>query len=317
MSKKLIAVASAAAIALSALVGVAPAQALVYSGTSMPADGLLVTGTVSRSGDGTLAVPYLVPVPSSGIATSSTMMRFALSTTVSRAFTVTSTSGIKLLDAVANTTNKYTAASGSASYNGTTNATGQAEFYAFPTSTTRGVVTITIDGDITQVYVTGTEGTAYNLVSVTLPTFELSKAGVVVGVITDMFGNPIVTGTPTVTTTVVGTGSPSDVDLAYSTTSKRWEGTVTPGATAGQIAVQVALTVSATDAQKAAFGEPKTNFFGVQTIATTKTVAELTTEVNTLKAAVATLTADYNALVKRWNKRVADKKAPKKKVATK
>jgi hypothetical protein len=310
MSKKLIAVAAASALALSALVGVAPASALPYSGTSMPADGLLVTGTVARSGDGSLSVPYLVPVPSSGIATSATMMRFALSTTASRAFTVSSTSGIKLLDAVANSTNKYTAASGSASYSASTNATGQAEFFAFPTSTTKGVVTITIDGDVTQVYVTGTEGTAYDLGAVTLPTFELSKAGVVVGVITDAFGNPIVTGTPTVTTTVVGTGSPAKVDLAYSSTTKRWEGTVTPGSVAGTLAVQVALTVSATDAQKAAFGEPNTTFFGTQAIASTKTVAELTT-------ALAALTVDYNKLAARWNKLVASKKAPKKTVATK
>jgi outer membrane murein-binding lipoprotein Lpp len=46
-------------------------------------------------------------------------------------------------------------------------------------------------------------------------------------------------------------------------------------------------------------------------------VTTLTAQVATLTASVTKLTADYNALADRWNKRVADKKAPKKAVTKK
>jgi hypothetical protein len=309
MSKKLIAVASAAAVALSALVGVAPATAMPYAGDTQPAaaNSLLVTSTVARTGAGTLADPYVVSVPSSGLATSSTMVRFALSATASRAFTVTSTSGIKLLDAVANTTNKYTAASGAATLSGTTNASGSGEFYAFPTSTTKGVVTITFDSDITQVYIEGTAGVAYDIGAVTLPSLEPSKAGVIVAVVTDAFGNAITSLAETLTVTRVGTAaSVAAVDVKYSTTSKRFEGEVTAGATAGQLAVGLTIAgLTATTAQKAAFGDPNNTYFGIIQVAAAKTVAQLTAEITALQTQLAaTVTkARFNKLVKRWNKK--------------
>jgi outer membrane murein-binding lipoprotein Lpp len=46
----------------------------------------------------------------------------------------------------------------------------------------------------------------------------------------------------------------------------------------------------------------------------TSSIAE---QVTALTAQVATLKADYNALAAKWNKRVASKTAPKKKVALK
>jgi hypothetical protein len=60
-----------------------------------------------------------------------------------------------------------------------------------------------------------------------------------------------------------------------------------------------------------AFGTPVgTQFFAVNAV-------DLAAQVTALTAQVAALTADYNALAAKWNKRVTDKKAPKKKVATK
>jgi outer membrane murein-binding lipoprotein Lpp len=103
--------------------------------------------------------------------------------------------------------------------------------------------------------------------------------------------------------------------------------------------------LTATTAQKAAFGNPNNTFFGIITVAAAKTVAEweaqvatltaeraalttqvgtlttqvgtLTTQVTALTASVTALTADYNALATKWNNRVELKKAPKKKVALK
>jgi hypothetical protein len=316
MSKKLIAVASASAIALSALVGIAPATALPVQYTNSDgASNILVTGTVSRGNNvGSIATPYLVNVPSSGLATSATMVRFVVSSDVkSRPLSVTTTSGIKLLDKVADSTNKYTAASGSGSWTSTTDASGAAEFWAFPTTTTKGSITINLDGDITMLYMTGIVGPAYDIGAVTLPSLEPSKEGVIVAVVTDAFGNAVdVDDNQSLTVTRVGTGATvAPVDVAYSATSKRWEGTVTAGATAGQLAVGLTISgLTATDAQKAAFGAPNNTYFGIITVGAAKTVAELTAEVNALKA-------DYNKLAARWNKLVASKKAPKKTVATK
>jgi len=307
MSKKLIAVAAAAALALTGLVAVAPATAMPFSGTEQGAgNSLMVTGSVARGAGtvGTLASPYTVDVPSSGLATSATTMRFALSATAARAFTVTATSGIKLLAAVTNTT--AVVLTGSDTLVGTTDSSGIAEFFAYPTSTTRGVVTLTFDGDITQVYITGNVGPAYDIGAVTLPVFELSKAGVVVAVVTDAFGNAVDSDdNQSLTVTRVGTGSPTSTDVQYSATSKRWEGTVTPGATAGQLAISMKIAgLSASTAQKAAFGDPNDTYFGIVQVAATKTATQWAADISALTAQLsATVTkAQYNKLVKRWNK---------------
>ena len=312
MSKKLIAVAAASALALSALVGVAPATALPFSGSAVTTvSGIQVTldGSAIATGNGSNSSAYEVAVPSAGTVALASIVKFAVSSTIkSRAITVSTTSGIKLLDAPGDSTNKYTSASGSASWSSTTDAAGAAVFYAFPTTTTKGIVTVTLDGDVTQVYITGVAGPAYDITSVTLPSLEVSEKGAIVATVTDAFGNEVTSGTTTVTR--VGTGSNSGTNVAYSATSKRWEGDITAGAVAGQLAVQVVLTVTETDATKAAFGAANSTFFGVINVSAAG-------DVKALRAEIATLKADYNKLAARWNKLVASKKAPKKTVATK
>jgi hypothetical protein len=260
--------------------------------------------------------------------------------------TVSATSGIRLLAAVTNTT--AVVLTGADALTVTTDASGEGEFFAYPTSTTRGVVTITNDGDVTQIYVTGVAGPAYDIGAVTLPALEPSEEGVIVAAVTDAFGNVIDSvSNQTLTVTRVGTGATVEPeDVVYSATSERWEGTVTAGATAGQLAVGLTIEgLTATTAQKAAFGDPNNTFFGIITVAAAKTVAQweaeiatltaeraalttqvgtLTTQVGTLTgqvtaltASVTALTADYNALATKWNNRFALKKAPKKKVALK
>jgi hypothetical protein len=307
MSKKLIAVAAAAALALTGLVGVAPATAaMVTSGSTLQAgaNSLLVTSTVTRGGTGTLADPYTLAVPSSGLATSGTTLRFQISTTAARAVTVTATSGIKLAATVTNTT--AVVLTGADSLTVTADASGAAEFRAYPTSTTRGVVTLTNDGDITQIYITGEAGPAYDIGAVTLPALEPSKEGVIVAAVTDAFGNAIAAvSNQTLQVTRVGTGSPTSTDVVYSATSKRWEGTVTAGSTAGSLAVSLTIQgLTATTAQKAAFGDPNNTYFGIIQVAAAKTAAQWQAEVTALQTQLAaTVTkARFNKLVKRWNK---------------
>ena len=305
MSKKLIAIAAAAALALTGLVGTAPATALPLASTG--SSFLDVTG--ESSGTGTTADPYLHAVPEAGTVASASIMTFTVSSTLKRkAATVTSTAGIKLLDAPGDSTNKYTAASGSASLSLTTTDTGSLVFYAFATSTTVGTVTLTIDGDVTQVYIKGVAGAAYAIKSVTPPTSVAPEGkGTFVAVLVDAFGNTVTTGELAVT--VVGGGSSTFADeaavankITYSATSERHAGVLTAGATAGQIAVQATLAGTATDAQKTAFGTPVRNYF---TVITTASVAA---QVTALTAQVAALTADYNALAAKYNKLVKKKK---------
>ena len=313
MSKKLIAVAAAAALALTGLVGVAPATSMPYNGVSqLGSNSLMITGSVARGSgtDGTLATPYLVPVPESGLATSATTMKFSISATASRPYSVASTSGIKVIAAVSSTTKVVL--TGADSLTGTTSAAGAAEFFVYPTTTTKGVVTLTFDGsDITQIYVTGVVGQAYDIGAVTLPSLEPSKEGVIVAVVTDAFGNVVDTDdNQSLTVARVGTGSSAaPVDVQYSATSKRWEGKVSSGATAGQLAVGLTIAgLTATDDQKAVFGAPNNTYFGTITVAAAKTTAELTTQVATLTTQVATLTTDFNALAKKYNKLVKKSK---------
>jgi hypothetical protein len=317
MSKKLIAVASAAALALSALVGVAPATALPFDTTgSLTGNSIELTLPAGSTGDGTNGSAYEVDVPSSGTVVAANIIKVAISSDVkTRAFTVSTTSGIKLLDAPGDSTNKYTAASGSGSWSSTLDAAGKASFYAFPTTTTKGIITVTLDGDITQIYVTGVAGPAYDITSVTLPSLEVKGEDVILATVTDAFGNAIVdtsAGALTLAVTAVGTGAGASTSetVAYSGTSKRWEGPITAGETAGQLAVQVVLNAAETADTKAAFGAANKSFFGIINVAAAG-------DVKALRAEIATLKADYNKLAARWNKRVADKKAPKKKVATK
>jgi hypothetical protein len=319
MSKKIIAVAAAAALALTGLVGVAPANsAMPYAGTGTQpanANSLLITNTVTRGGSGTLADPYTVAVPTSGLATSGTTLRFSVSTTAARAMTVTATSGIRLVATVTNTT--AVVLTGADTLTVTADAAGAASFNVYPTSTTRGVVTITNDGDVTQIYVTGTHGAPYDIGAVTLPSLEPSKAGVIVAAVTDAFGNVIDTANAaeSLTVTRVGTGvTAAAVNVQYSATSKRWEGEVTAGATAGQLAVSLSIVgLTATDAQKAAFGAPNSTYFGIISVAAAKTTAEWTAQVAALTASVAALTADYNALATKYNKLVKKSKRVAKK----
>jgi hypothetical protein len=281
-----------------------------YNGeTQLANNSLMITGSVARGSgtDGTLAKPYLVPVPESGLATSATTLRFSVSATASRPYTVAATSGIKLVAAVTNTT--AVVLTGADSLTGTTSATGTAEFFAYPTSTTKGVVTLTFDGsDVTQIYITGVVGKAYDIGAVTLPALEPSKEGVIVAVVTDAFGNVVDSDDDqSLTVSRVGTGvTATAVNVQYSATSKRWEGAVTAGATAGQLAVGLTIAgLSATTAQKAAFGDPNNTFFGIIQVAAAKTVAQWQAEVTALQTQLAATTtkAKFNKLAKRWNKK--------------
>jgi hypothetical protein len=325
MSKKLIAVASAAAIALSALVGVAPAQALMVevSETAPNTASVWATSSTDRAeGTGSQASPIKIIVPDAGTVAAGDILKLVVSSTLKRtAITASVSNGIKLLDAPGDATNKYTSASGTTALAAaqTTDAAGAYTFYAFPTSTTAGVITVTIGTDITQIYVQGTVGAAYDITSVTIPVIDPKGTGTVVATVTDAFGNLLATtAAGTMTLTRVGGTGGVEGDIVYSATTERYELEITAPDAAGQVAyAAVVEDLTATTAQVTAFGQPQT-FFGLVTVTSTADlVIALRAQVATLTASVTALTADYNRLATRFNKRYDLKKAPVKKVALK
>jgi len=244
------------------------------------------------------------------------------STLKSRPVTVTATAGIKLLDEAGNATNKYTAKSGKDSLTLTTTSAGAATFVAYATTTSTGVITVSITDsstpavtDVTQVFVKGVAGDAYAIKSLTTPTSVAPEGkGTFVAVLVDAWGNVVETGELAVT--VVGGGTSTFKNesavsdkISWSATSKRHAGVLTAGATAGQIAVQASLAGTATDDQIAAFGTPVRNNFSIITTASVAAqVTALTAQVATLTASVTALTADYNSVAKKYNKLVKKSK---------
>jgi len=330
MSKKLIAIASAAALGLSALVGIAPATALPVVTADTGTSFLKVTGitgaTTGAGGIGTAASAFVHRVADSGTVAAN-LITFNVSHTAKRtAATVTTTSGIKLLDAPADADNKYTTLSGKDSLSLTTTDSGTLVFYGFTTSTATGIVTLTIGADITQVYIKGTAGDAYAIASVTPPTTVAPEGkGTYVVSVVDAFGNAVEDGT--LTSAAIGGGEGTAIvseettagepnEVVYSGTTKRWAAILTAGKSAGQIAVSITLGGTATDDQVAAFGTPvRTYFHIVSTSSLAAQITELTKQVAALQAKVDRKVTKkrYNTLARKWNRAFPSQKVTLKK----
>jgi hypothetical protein len=332
MSKKLIAVASAAALALSALVGVAPANANTFvvevqnlAGTA-PAQ-TAASPAITPSGI-TAAAAFNINVPSSNVIRSttstgtSTAALFIVTTTTSRGqVDVTATGGVKLITADQLAASTTTVATGTSSLTDFS-ASSKYEFYAINTSTTAGTVVISNAGNSKTVYLAGVSTFAYKLNLTSTASAALGGKIIVSGTVKDAFGNDLtspyvaadfVTSTVGATAGFTAAFTGSDTFL-YTAATKTYSWAFTAPATATPVAVQVSMfngTTSKTPVSVTAFGTPVTTaFFTVNAV-------DLVTRVAALEAQVAALTADYNALAAKWNKRVASKKAPKKAVATK
>jgi len=334
MSKKLIAVASAAALALTALVGVAPASADVgatfnlnnAAGTGDTAFTPAATASAANAGAGDLVVPannYLIYTDT---ATRSTLAKVIVSTAVGDVVSASSTGAMKILDLEgvgsigadykAETTAgvDYTSTAGAQSFSRTATTT-SVVFYVFTTSTSAASLTINKGGNTRVVWMKGKEGAAYNI-SAALPTTVPISApddNNVIIKITDVFGNTVKAAT---SVTSAGTGAGVTMSPAAGSNSLTYSSTEGGHGfkihTTGTGGFAVNLSITATDVT----GLPtaKKSLFLTSTAIS---VTGLTAQVTALTAQVAALTADYNALAAKWNKRVASKTAPKKAVATK
>jgi hypothetical protein len=318
MSKKLIAVAAAAALALTGLVAT-PATSAVGA--------FSVTVVGERAGSGlTEGAAFTINVPSQNVLryvdTASATTNEAITVSAVRvnvvtpgttdAVRVTAAGGAKVLTKTAfddATTKSITLGAASADSAGTASSAGETSFIVYTTSTTASQVTVTSGSNSSSFWIKGVSPAsyAYNVVVKSPPaTLATSVDTDVDFTVTDAFGNAVEETLAATITKVGNVNLSTATALTWDTDRKTLE-LVINGSAAGNASINVALGAT----KITAFGDPKTAFF---TVAVGGTQAELITSLN---AQVAALKADYNALAAKWNKRVASKKAPKKAVALK
>jgi hypothetical protein len=327
MSKKLIAVASAAALAMTAFVALPAAADVAYS----VSDDTLTSSSSTSAGTGTAPYTHASLDQTDAVdfaagAATSTAVRFVITAEEGDAVSVSSAGGVKLVSALNTEAKPVNSASGVTTLSLTGNSQNLVTFYAFTTSTTAGAVSITHDGSTVKKSVRSRIGQPWNIAA-TIPasvaTVEATASKAYVQV-TDVFGNIFIKGgtsanlsdgTVTITSASItpsGNGSMATPALAstdYSATKKAFVFDLDATASgAGSVGFSI---VKGADVDTDAFPAAKNTAFSVIN------GSSLEDQVKALTAQVAALTADYNALAKKWNKRVASKTAPKKKTALK
>ena len=321
MSKKLIAVAAAAALALTGLV-VMPTVATANPGPFAVAATGQVTATADRDGSTSakaleISVPtadvlrFVAPQPT-GPGTGSVVKLVVTTPGASDAITVTATGGVKVVtDTVYDETAPApTTASGVQSLSDVA-ATGTATIYAYTTSTAVGTVVVSAAGSSKTYFIKGLSTFAYKI-AFTGPTSVAPGAdATLTGTVKDMFGNDLTTALATedFSVTAVG-GSAADLetggaDWAYNATTKVYTVKHEARDTAGSYALSLNVDTAAKNATKVtAFGDPVlTAFFSITASDPATQIAALTAQVAALQAIVDRKVSKkrYNTLARKWN----------------
>ena len=317
MSKKLIAVASAAALALTALVGVAPANATAAS---------IAYTTVG--GTGTLADPYTNKVPNANslVAGTNALGIVVSNLTAGDVVTVTSSGGAKVVGAaIANNVLIKVTDFGAPSLTKTVaGADTTASFWVYDTQVaTASTLKIDIREDNSGViatssttkYFKATIGDAHAVTDIVTPAnVAASTEFAVTFKLKDVFGNEIGSSGSTIAAAIATTaGVLSSTGVAtYDTTRKVYEAKMTSPANTRPFIITFD---GGTDAASVGLGA--TALENIIKIVNSTDAAVVSTQVTALTAQVAALTAEYNKLAKRWNKLNKNNRAPKKNVALK
>jgi hypothetical protein len=331
MSKKLIAVAAAAALALTGLVGITPANATALS-IAVLGNGATPSG--QDASDGTLATKALsVHVPSNDVIrfgtepaasnTTSTSIRLTVTKSSATAtLTLTPSTGVRLFTATAFADSPTVAKGSTVAITDSANSA-TATFYAITTTTAAGSVLVADSGGSSQtVWIKGLSRTPYKMALTAPATAPLSGEFAITGKIQDAFGNDLTTAldiSSGFTITPVGaTLVTTATKTLYSSTAKTYTWTFTAPDKATGTAVQISLGGAFTPTAVTAFGTPvSSQFFTVNAVDLASQVTALTAQVAALSAQITALTDEYNKLATRFNKRVTLKKAPTKKVVLK
>jgi hypothetical protein len=323
MSKKLIAIAAAAALALTGLVAT-PANATTISSVK-----IITTQTVAVGGAETASHSGTTSVSPSTWASSRTwdffentgtttrnVVRFDVTTSAATTVTVSSTLGVKVSSTLTDSAGaalKVTDGTQTLSIT-TTSSNLVATFYALNTSTTAGKVNIATAGSLNSYNVKGVVGAPYALTSVKFPTTvtsgESEADGAVISFqVADAYGN-LIDGSNLAEVTTAALGATVSAET-YSTVRKQYEAVVFGTATSS---VALSLSLAAPDLSANGFAKPTKSAFATISGADLATqVTTLTAQVATLTTAVATLTTDYNALATKYNKLVKKSKRVAKK----
>jgi hypothetical protein len=314
MSKKLIAIASAAALALSALVAAPATAALGTFSVDIETTGKTGTGVSATTG-------YTINVPSGDVIRATTDSanrsgaKFEGYTQVASASVkVTSTGGLKLLTATQYGLSATNSKTGTGEITVTALTDGSFSFYAYTTSTDAASMTVQelkADGTALNsktIWVEGLTdaGNAYSVAFTAPATAGIGSEFEVSGTVSDMFGNKIEDAVVTVT----GTGGDVEAteQLTWDAVKKVYVEDITARTSAGQFALALSLAETAT--KVTALGTPATTAFFVVN------AADLSAQVTALTAQVAALTAQlassrptatsvtkkkYNTLARKWN----------------
>jgi hypothetical protein len=323
MSKKLIAIASAAALALAALVAV-PAGATTITQVVVTHGGTAHASAEPAGNSTTLTTSQVDSTSAFTIASDNTdrkvnfgnttnavtrnSVRAVVTTGAAATLNITATAGVKV--AVSTTDSAGAAldavAGGSTTLTGTTtDSVSTYTFYAWTTSTTAGSVTVDSGSSKIVFYVKAKVGPAYNLADVVYPTslYTGQTDAKVTFKMTDQWGNAVSTGTgPTPT----GFGAALASAATYNATTKLWSAAVGT-VSADNVAINLAITP--TDLSANGFAKPvKSSFKLISAGDLAAQVTTLTAQVAALTATVSALTADYNSVAKKYNKLVKKSK---------
>ena len=321
MSKKLIAVAAAAALALTGLVAV-PAQAATITTD--------INNVNAADNYATAATAFVIThAMESGTLdyvgeTTGTVARFEVTTGAATTLAISTTGGVKLTDTLEDSNeDALKIGAGSATLTKATK-TGDLTytFYAYTNSTTAGSVVVDSGSQKKTYFIKATAGSPQNLVDVKFPASVLSNdvdtnasTNLITYQVTDAFGNKLTSGA-TVALTATGATVTAGANGTYNnaTAKKRWENWVT-GTTQASVSMQLSLT--ATDLTGAGF--PKANKVAFSTTSAgslADQVKTLTAQVTDLTGKVAALTTQleasrpvatsvtkkkYNTLARKWN----------------
>ena len=262
----------------------------------------VTVSTVADTDANTLAGAAVVTVPSDNKVDAADAVKFALTGVDTGTVVSVVTSGAFIVPALWVSTAPVTSASGVTSYSVNTGTGTTAEFYVYTKSTATGTVTITNAGNVYVYYVKGTAGPAYNLDTTVATNANTSAVVEYSTKVTDVFGNVPVATTPVVT--VIG-ATVSVASAASDTTTGISKVTVTYPATAGNAAINFAITATDVDGLAVA-AKSVTKFVTVSDLATAN--ASLTAQ---LAASIASRVADAATSAAALTKAAADLAAEK------
>jgi hypothetical protein len=328
MSKKLIAVASAAALALAGLVAIPTAATAAVGPFNVTPTGA-ATNSVSRDGT-TSAKSQQINVPSGDVlrfvtggnsvaaTTDGTVVKLSIVTPgETDAITVSTTGGAKVITDTVYDGGEATSATGVSTLTDVA-AAGEAVIYAYTTSTAVSTVVVSAAGSSETIYLSGLSTWAYKMNFTSSASAGVSGKFTLTGTVKDAFGNDLTTALVAGDLTIAILGgsaalasgnvaATSATTYAYAASTKTYTITGNVRDSAGSQAVSLNVDADKASLKITAFGDVVTNQFF------TVTAADLSSQVTALTAQVAALTADYNALATKYNKLVKKSKRVAKK----